>query len=272
MFDLLKKYRIFLLAACLVLVALLFYSSQLRNRQESGLFYKVILQVTAPLQGVLDSGIRTIADTWNHYLWLVGTERQNEQLQAENQRLKAEIAHLEEVRLANQRLRKLLAFRDEIKLTALPAQVVAVDASSWFRTVVIDKGSEDGLREGLPVVVAEGVVGRTLEVAPYQSRVLLLTDASSAVAVLIQSSRSRGVCRGNGQGLTLEYALSREQVSPGDAVITSGTGGIFPKGLPVGRVTDVRQEKYGLFQGIDVEPAVDFSRLEEVLVLLKEKR
>jgi len=272
MFELLKKYRTFLLAACLVLVALLFYSSQLRHREESGLFYKVILQVTAPLQRVLDGGIRAVADTWSHYLWLVETERRNEQLEAENRRLQAELARLEEVRLANERLRRLLDFRDEVQLPALPAQVVAVDASSWFRTVVIDKGSEHGLREGLPVVVAEGVVGRTIQVAPYQSRVLLLTDASSAVAVLVQPNRSRGICRGSGQGLTLEYALSREQVAPGDAVITSGTGGIFPKGLPVGRVTEVRQEKYGLFQGVDVEPAVDFSRLEEVLVLLTGER
>ena len=272
MFDLLKRYRTALLACCLVLAALLLYSAQLRNRQETGLFYKVILQITAPLQKLIDSSVEAVANSWEHYLWLVDTEAKNRQLVKDNSQLKAELARLEEVRLANQRLRKLLEFKENVAIPVLPAQVVAEDASSWFRTVVIDKGSKDGLREGLPVVVAEGVVGRTLQVSPYQSRVLLITDASSAVAVLVQSSRSRGICRGEGEQLTLDYALRREEINPGDQVVTSGTGGIFPKGLPVGRVSANYQASYGLFQTVKVEPAVDFSRLEEVLVLLREER
>jgi len=270
MFDLLKKYRTVFLAAGLILASLLLYTSNLRHREQTGLFYRVILQLTAPVQKVLDGAIKSVADTWDHYLWLVDTESHNDQLVAENRKLRAELVQLEEIRLANERLRKLLDFREEIQLPALPAQVVAEDASSWFRTVVIDKGSKHGLREGLPVVVAEGVVGRTLQVSAYQARVLLITDASSAVAVLVQPSRSRGVCRGEGSGLTLDYALRREDINENDMVVTSGTGGVFPKGLSVGRVVEVRQEEYGLFQGVKVEPTVDFSRLEEVLVLLRE--
>lgn len=272
MFDLLKRYRTALLAGCLLLAALLLYSYQLRNRQETGLFYKIVLQVTAPLQQVVDLAVEAVADSWNHYLWLVDTAADNRQLQRDNQLLIAELEQLEEIRLENQRLRKLLAFKETLEIPVLPAQVIAVDASSWFRTVVIDKGSEDGLREGLPVVVAEGVVGRTLQVAPYQSRVLLITDASSAVAVLVQSSRSRGVCRGEGELLTLDYVLRRGEIEVDDRIVTSGTGGIFPKGLSVGKVSSVYQAPYGLFQTIKVEPAVDFSRLEEVLILLREDR
>jgi rod shape-determining protein MreC len=272
MFELLKRYRTALLAVCLVLAALLLYSSQLRNRQETGLFYKVILQITAPLQKFIDSSVKAVADGWEHYLWLVDTEADNQQLLLANSQLSAELARLEEIRLANERLRKLLDFKESVAIPVLPAQVVAEDASSWFRTVVIDKGSEDGLREGLPVVVAEGVVGRTLQVAPYQSRVLLITDASSAVAALVQSSRTRGICRGEGEQLTFDYALRREEIQTGDRVVTSGTGGIFPKGLPVGKVSSSYQAPYGLFQAVKVEPAVDFSRLEEVLVLLREER
>jgi len=272
MFDLLKKYRTVLLAAVLILASLLLYSSNLRHREQTGLFYKVILQLTAPVQKVLESAVSTLTDAWDNYIWLVDARQRNEQLSEENSLLRAELVQLEEVRLANERLRKLLDFREEIQQPALPARVVGEDASSWFRTVVIDKGSEHGLREGLPVVVAEGVVGRTLEVSPYQARVLLITDASSAVAVLVQSSRSRGICRGEGENLALDYALRREDIHVDDLVVTSGTGGVFPKGLPVGRIVEVRHEEYGLFQGIKVEPAVDFSRLEEVLVLLRKER
>jgi len=272
MLELLKRYRTVLLACCLVLASLLLYSAQLRNRQQTGLFYKVILQITAPLQKIIDSSVEAVADGWEHYLWLVETETENRRLHYENSQLRAELARLDEARIANERLRKLLNFKQDVTIPVLPAQVIAEDASSWFRTVVIDKGSKDGLREGLPVVVAEGVVGRTLQVAPFQSRVLLITDASSAVAVLVQSSRSRGICRGEGEQLSLDYALRREEVHEGDQVITSGTGGIFPKGLPVGKVSSAYQGPYGLFQAIEVEPSVDFSRLEEVLVLLREKR
>jgi len=271
MLELFRKYRTLLLAGCLLLAALLLYSYQLRHRDQTSLFHRGLLQLTAPFQKLLDSSIEYIADGWSHYLWLVDTAADNDLLQAENRRLRAELDKLEAPRLANQRLRKLLDFKQRFKISMLPAQVIAEDASSWFRTVVIDKGSRDGVREGLPVVVAEGVVGRTIQVAPFQSRVLLITDASSAVAVLIQPTRSRAICKGQGDQLVLDYALRDEEVGAGDQVVTSGMGGVFPKGLKIGRVSEIQRGNYGLFQGIRVEPSVDFLRLEEVLVLLKEE-
>jgi rod shape-determining protein MreC len=155
-------------------------------------------------------------------------------------------------------------------LPALPAQVIGEDASSWFRTVMLDKGSDDGLREGLPVVVAEGAVGRIIRCSPRESRVLLITDASSAIASLLQESRTRGISRGKGETVSLEFALRQDPVEVGELVITSGTGGVFPKGLVIGTVSRVVHDDYGLFQEVTVIPAVDFSRLEEVLILLKE--
>ena len=125
--------------------------------------------------------------------------------------------------------------------------------------------------EGLPVVVPEGVVGRVIRVSSRQSRVLLVTDASSALAVLVQRNRTRGVCRGRGDALTFDFALRQEDIAVGDQIVTSGTGGVFPKGLAVGVVTQLTKEEFGLFQSIVVSPAVDFSRLEEVLVLLPEQ-
>lgn len=271
MLELLRKYRTPVLAACLVLAALLLYSAQLRRREKTTLFEKTVLQLTAPFHRGLDALWHGVAGGWSRYLWLVAAEEENLRLRDENRRLRADLNGLEEVRLANERLRRLLDFRESVALPALPAQVIAEDATSWFRTVVLDKGSADGVREGMPVVVAEGAVGRVIRSAPHESRVLLLTDASSAAATLVQRNRTRGVCRGQGDALTLDFALRLADVAVGDRIVTSGTGGVFPKGLVVGEVTRVVREEYGLFQAVTVAPAVDFSRLEEVLVLLREE-
>ncbi|MBE0598479.1 MAG: rod shape-determining protein MreC [Desulfuromonadales bacterium] len=271
MLDLLKKYRTPLLTGCLVLAALLVYSANLRHQDRTTFFERLVLQVTAPLQKGIDVGWKTASGWWQHYLWLIDTQQDNERLTLENRRLRAELVGMQEIRLANERLHRLLEFRETTHLPALAAQVIAEDASSWFRTVVIDRGSADGLRQGLPVVVAEGVVGRIIVIAPHQSRVLLITDASSAVASLVQGNRTRGISRGKGNLLTFDYAVRQAQIEVGDPIITSGTGGIFPKGLPIGQVTRVTREAFGLFQAVEVAPVVDFARLEEVLVLITDQ-
>ena len=272
MLELLRKYRIPLMAAFLLLVALLLYSANLRHREHTTLFERSVLQLTLPLHRVLATLTGGVSGWWEDYVWLVGTRQENQRLLAENRRLHGELDRLQEARLANERLRRLLEFKETLVQKTLPAQVISEDASSWFRTVGIDKGSADGLREGLPVVVAEGAVGRIIRVTPHQARVLLITDASSAVAALVEKSRTRGVCRGQGDQLVLDFALSGADIAVGDRIVTSGTGGVFPKGLVLGRVAAVTHVEYGLFQGVSVAPAVDFSRLEEVLVLLPEVR
>ena len=183
-----------------------------------------------------------------------------------------QLLQLREVAQENNRLRKLLHFHEEANFPEIPARVIAVDASSWFRTVTIDKGLNDGLRDGLAVVVAEGVVGRTIKCSRRTSRVLLANDAASEISALIQHNRTRGVARGKGDTITLNYALRRKDVKTGDAVITAGTGGIFPKGLPIGKISNVIKHDYGMFQTLEITPSVDFSRLEEVLVILGEQQ
>ncbi len=265
-----RKNRPLLLGGVLLLVALLWYSVSLRQQDETSFVENLVLRITGPVQAGLDRVISGTADLWGHYLWLIDTAAENRQLQKENRSLHAVVTASEEIRLENQRLRRLLDFKEEQKIETLPARVIGEDASSWFRTITIDKGSEQGLVEGLPVVVAEGVVGRIIRVSPRFSRVLLITDASSAVASLLQDNRARGICRGQGESLVFDFVLRQEDIHVGDRVITSGMGGVFPKGLVVGRVESVDRPEFGLFQVISVGPAVDFSHLEEVLVLLRE--
>jgi rod shape-determining protein MreC len=270
MLDLFRKYRNHLLAGCFILLALLFYSANLRHRENTTLFENGVLLVTAPLQRGVDGVWDLFSNWWGDYLWLVRTRQENVRLRAENSRLRNELEGMEEIRLANQRLQRLLDFREGVDLPALPAQVVGEDASSWFRTVIIDKGTSDGVREGMPVVAAEGAVGRIVNAGAGTSRVLLVTDASSGVASLVQRNRTRGISRGQGDTMSLDFASRQSDIEEGDRIITSGTGGVFPKGLTLGKVTSVSTEGFGLFQNVVVAPAVDFSRLEEVLVLMKD--
>ena len=203
---------------------------------------------------------------------MIDARQQNQDLQKENQRLRAELQLVGETRLQNERLRNLLAFVDDVDRAALPAQIIGEDASNWARTVTIDKGSRAGLRDGLAVVAAEGVVGRIIKTSPNSSRVLLVTDASSNVAALVQRTRTRGVVQGRGAKLALKYALHDADVDSGDLLVTSGMGGVFPKGLSLGLVEVVLRDERDLFQQVLVTPVVDFSHLEEVMVLLGDDR
>ncbi|NLV24542.1 MAG: rod shape-determining protein MreC [Deltaproteobacteria bacterium] len=272
MLDWFRKFRKIVFAAILLVAALLFYSYHLRYRDRTTLFEKTVLEFTAPLQKGADYFLQAVAGWWDGYLWLVSTGEENRLLKEENRRLRARLQELEEVALTNERLQRLLEFRDRMQLSALVAQVFAEDATSWFRTVIINKGSADGVEEGMPVMVAEGVVGRILRVAPHQSRVLLVTDPSSALAALVQKNRARGIIRGQGGFLTMEFTLRQKEIQVGDLIVTSGGGGVFPGGLPIGTVVRVGRPSYGLFQSVTVVPTADLFRMEEVLVLRREDK
>ncbi|MBD1399370.1 rod shape-determining protein MreC [Pelovirga terrestris] len=270
--DLFNRYRFYLLAMILLLATLILYSYNIRQKSVTTFFERAVLSVTAPFQLGIDGAVSGVVGVWRNYLWLIDTRQRNLELTAENQQLRARLNQIDEVTLQNQRLRKLLAFVDDLDRAALPAQVIGEDVTPWARTIVIDKGTRSGLRHGLAVVAAEGVVGRVIKTSPHSSRVLLITDPSSAVAALIQSTRSRGILRGHGERLSVEYMENNATVQPGDLLVTSGMGGVFPKGLPLARVVSMSQDDFDLFQRIEALPAADFSRLEEVLVILGEDR
>jgi len=268
--ELLRRYQFVFLAIILVLATVVLYSYNLRQKTATTFFERAVLTFSAPFQSSIDSVVDSITGVWSDYLWLVDTGQQNQRLKRENLDLRAELQQTQEILQQNVRLRKLLAFVDELDRPALPAQVIGEDASNWARTILIDKGTRAGLRNGLPVVSAQGVVGRIIKVAPDSARILLITDASSAVAALIQRTRTRGVVRGRGDNLSIEYALRDADLQIGDLLVTSGMGGVFPKGLPLGLIEFVEKDQFGLFQQVRAVPTVDFSHLEEVMVIVGE--
>lgn len=184
--------------------------------------------------------------------------------------LNARVVAGNEALLENQRLTRLLEMKKTVTAPTLTASVVGEDTSSWFRTLIIDRGSSSGLREGMAVMASDGIVGQVIKVSPENSRVLLLTDHSSGIAATIQRSRARGVVKGKGEGVcSLEFTTREEDVKVGDQVVASGIGGVFLKGTRIGEVTMVKRGEYGIFQTVTIRPSVNTAHLEEVLVVLR---
>lgn len=175
---------------------------------------------------------------------------------------------MEELRKENDRLRRLLEFKKEIPTKTVAARVIGRDLAPWRRTILIDKGSQDGIKKRMAVVNAEGLVGRIIEVAPFSARAILLLDPESRVSALFQESRDLGVAEGDGSSWLRLTRIDRDSaVKVGDRVLSSGLGGVYPKGIPVGRVEMVAGEKESLELFATVRPFVNFSKLEEVLCI-----
>ncbi len=197
--------------------------------------------------------------------------RTNQRLEERLDFLVGEVIRLKEVEKENEALKALLEFKKEEPYSGIAARVVGRDIRHWNQSILINKGGVDGVRKDAPVVSPRGVVGKVIEVAPHISRVLLIVDANSRVGGVIQSSRLTGIVEGMADGrCTIRFLHRRSIIKPGEFVLTSGLGRIYPPGLLIGAITRVYSEKFGLYQYADLEPATDFDRLEQVMVLDRE--
>lgn len=210
-------------------------------------------------------------ESWENYVVLKNYKEQNRQLIEENKRLRTRIFRLYELKLQNQRLKELLGFIEEEPFEAVPAKVIA-GSPSLLRSefVTIDKGQNSGIDVGMPVVVRNGIVGRIYMVDKLSSQVMLITDPISAVDAIVQRTRARGILKGNGNNCTLKYIEREEDIKSGDRIITSGKDGFFPKGILIGKAEEVQNEG-GMYRAL-IQPEVDVDSLEEVLVLIRNKK
>ena len=230
-----------------------------------------MVEVTAPLQNFVSKTINAVEDVWIRYFALIKVRQENERLKKELDLLRMENARYREIAAASKRLQELLRFKNTIPWPVTEAQVIGRDPSGWFESVIIDKGRGSGLRMNMPVVDARGVIGRLVSVSSNYSKVLLLIDQNSAVDCLVQRSREKGIVKGLSAGLCkLDYVVKAGDVVVGDVVVTSGMDRVFPKGLPVGEVVEVQDTPWEFFRDVKVRPMVDFSKLEDVLVIMKE--
>ena len=211
---------------------------------------------------------------------LVGAQKENQSLKARNAKIEGELLQMQELGQENDRLRELLNYKESVPYSTVVAQVIANDPRSEFKSITIDKGYKDGIDAFMPVIGPKGLVGRVGLVSSGHSQVLLISDPNSAVDVLIQRSRARGLMVGTSRRTELragstflsriEYLRRVSDVAEGDVVVTSGFDQIYPPGIPVGTLHDVISSRYGVFQEADVVPFEDFPSAQEVLVLLKQ--
>ncbi len=228
---------------------------------------RLAITLTSPFQFVVTRTISFTESVWYTYFTSVLAVAENQQLRHELAMAKEIQNRYEELELENARLKKFVNFTGSVPATYVAAQVIARDPSPWFKTIMIDKGEGDGLVKGSPVLVSEGIVGQIIKVSNSFSRVLLITDRNSAVDALVQNTRVRGMVKGNNEDTcSFVYALRKDEIKPGEMIVSSGLDQVFPKGLKIGRILEVKKVHSQLFQDIIIETSVDFDRLEEVLV------
>jgi rod shape-determining protein MreC len=258
--------RVALLLAVLG-VSLLLLTLQTRGHLTGGA--QLISIVTTPLQTVVARVNRASFGLWSTYLEWRTVRAENALLRAENDRLRVQALRVADTDDENRRLRRLLALRDRVPLATLPGEVIAREGG-WARSITVNRGLTDDITRMTPAIVPEGLVGRVVEVRRGASVVQLLNDPASSVGATLQRTRTIGVVEGDPRGtIRFKYhARDGLAIQVDDLVVTSGAGGVFPKGIPIGRVQVIDDRGSALFHYATLAPVVDFSRLEEVLLVI----
>jgi rod shape-determining protein MreC len=262
-----------LVVAAMLLLAVITLRMSAKNPGELSALDRGILRLVSPAQSALSFVARGIAGVAGRYVELTHVRAENQQLQRDNARLRAELLEMRRLAEESGRYQRLLGLRDLTPAETVAARVISIDASPYFRVarVEIDRG-DSVVRRGMPVLTPDGVVGRIGRVAGRTSDIMLLVDPRSAIDVVVQRTGGRGILHGksgeNGYRCSIEYLSRGEPVRVGDKVVTSGLGGAFPRDLAVGRITQVLPGAVGLYQEVEVTPEVDFARLSEVLVVV----
>lgn len=263
---------VFLVGIILLLLSLIYFTGE--NYLSISVVEDVLLAGFSPVQGFASRAGTSTAD---FFQGLFAFKR----LQEENKVLRQELATRENLRYQvlelqkeNARLREMLDFKERTEYELLPAEVIARDPSNWFETITINRGSAHGITKDMAVITSQGLVGNILTVSKSSSRVLLLTDTRRAVSALVVRSREPGnigIVEGFSEdnfSLRMSNLPPEANIQPGDSVISSGLGGVFPKGLMIGTVLETGLDQYGLLQQALILPSVDFNRLEEVFIVM----
>ncbi len=202
------------------------------------------------------------------YMKLIGIKRQNHDLMKENAELRAKLAALTELKIKYDHLAKQLDFKEKAGMELLAAKVIGRDLSPDHDSIRINRGAKHGLKRLQGVITVEGVVGYVFKVDSSTSQIMMITDRLASLDAIVQRTRARGLISGkNPTSCRLRYLERADDVAAGDMIVTSGLQGYFPKGFPIGRITQVRKTGYGISQEADVQPIVVPANLEEVFVI-----
>lgn len=260
-----RRYGILL---AVLLVSLLLLTVQTRGGGTGRAGELVAIAVT-PVQSLLVRIHRSALGFWANYIDWKSVRRENATLRSENEQLRVQALQAGETREENGRLRRLLVLRDRLPLATVAGEVIGREAGGWVRSLTVNRGRGDGIAQQTPVIVPDGLVGRVVQVHRGAAVIQLLNDPASTVGAVVQRTRTAGLVEGDAGGALRFKFMARDgaTVAPGDLVVTSGLGTLFPKGLPVGRVVKIEDKGSALFHFAVLAPAVDFSRVEEVLLV-----
>lgn len=249
----------------LVVVGMLLLASMLGGR--FGTVHQLTLDFIGPLQSAVTRTFSGITALKNDYISFLNVREDNKRLQALVDKYLAELGQYREAYSVYLHLQELLAFKENLGFEPLAARVVGKEPAYWYQTIVVDRGKKDDVMDGMVVLAPNGVVGQVISTAEHYSKILLAIAPSSAIDAMIQKNRVRGIIKGAGEnGYILQYVLKNADVEVGDHIVTAGIGGLFPAGIPIGRVSKIEKKQRGMFQEIEVQPDIDFQKLEFVFI------
>jgi len=262
-----RNWAIFSLLVVLSVMIITLYFREGSNGILHGV-QRYTVNIVVPLQSGVSKAVSPFKSAFRFVTSIGSMRTKNQRLEKENSRLRKEIASLHLTDSENKRLRELVGLKRKLDLSTAPAQVIGKSSTDWQAVIVLDKGRNEGVKKNMPVIVDSGLVGQVIDSSPKACRVQLITDQKSGVGVQIISTSETGVLQGQiDEKLKISFIDKNSKVKKGDEVVTSGLGGIFPKGLYVGKVRRISSRPYSLFKEIEVESFVEFAKLEEVLII-----
>ena len=251
-------------------VCLLLLTLQTRGNTASAA--DALALVTTPVQSALARVNRATLGVWSTYREWKNVRAENRRLREEARRLRVEALRVSETVEENQRLRRLLSLKEAMPLATLSGEIIAREWGGWVRSLTVSRGRADHVTRLTGVIAPDGLIGRVIDVRPGASIVQVLTDPASTVGALVVRARTQGIVEGDPRGtLRFKYmARDGSGIQVGDLVVTSGSGGLFPRGIPIGRVRAIDDRGSALFHYAQLTPAVDFARIDEVLLIVGE--
>lgn len=268
----LQRHKVALSLLCALALSLVWITAQLGKEPGTGLLQQTVLHTTTlPAQGIISAG-GVLSRFWDGYIDLTDKAAENQALKQELTAIGAEVNRLREMTAENERLKKLLDMETITGKDSIAAAVIGRGPSNWYNTLLINRGLDDGVTRDMAVLSDGGLVGRVAMTFPGQSMVLLITDPSSAVGVTIQRTRENCILKGKaGGGCEIRYLQQDSEIQQGDTLVTSGLGGIYPKGIELARVTRVDRSSGGMFISAQAMPTADLRHLEEVMLTQSER-
>lgn len=255
----------------LIVLALALYGlSQKRfDLEEMTLFQRLVVEVVSPVQKGITNSRQEMESLLDNYIRIVNTSKENAYLKDKISRLENDLFQMEEIRRENFRLKQMLHYSEDIQQDKILAQVIGWDSANQFKVLRLNRGESDGIRLMAPVITHKGLVGYVYRLGANYADVLTILDPNNRVDALIERTRTHGIVEGVfNHHCALKYVNRNEPIEVGDKMITAGVGGIYPKGIKVGMITNIDRETAGMTLGVEITPSVDFQTLEEVLVLL----